>query len=111
MFIKNDLPVLEFDNNPTAKLNPTNFAQDKFKTNKMIITFFPEVVEKLVKNGQIIEEQRISGENPFIVYRFAEHPDVLLTLGQFGCPSCAGNLDEFHAMGITKVMFRGGGGA
>ena len=35
---------------------------------------------------------------------------MLLTLGQVGCPACAGNLDEFHAMGITKVMFCGGGG-
>ena len=110
MFIKNDFPVLEFDDNPTAKLNPTNFAQDKFETNKMVITFFPEVVDRLEKNGQITEEQRISGENPFIVYRFTEQPDVLLTLGQVGCPACAGNLDVFHAMGITKVMFCGGGG-
>ena len=35
---------------------------------------------------------------------------MLLTLGQVGCPACAGNLDEFHAMGVTKVMFCGGGG-
>ena len=31
-------------------------------------------------------------------------------LGQIGCPACAGNLDLFNAMGITKVMFCGGGG-
>lgn len=110
MFIKNNFPVLELDENPTAKLEPTNFVKDKFSTNKLVITFFPEVVDKLARNKQITEEQRISGENPFMVYRFTEQPDVLLTLGQVGCPACAGNLDVFHAMGITKVMFCGGGG-
>ena len=110
MFIENDFPVLEFDDNPTAKLNPANFAHEKFETNKMVITFFPEVVNRLAKNGQIAEERSMPGENPFIIYHFTEQPDVLLTLGQVGCPACAGNLDEFHAMGITKVMFCGGGG-
>lgn len=110
MFAKNAFPVLEFDDNPTAKLNPANFADKKFDTDKMVITFFPEVVNKLAKNGQITEERMIPGENPFMVYRFTEQPDVLLTLGQVGCPACAGNLDLFHAMGITKVTFCGGGG-
>ncbi len=76
----------------------------------MVITFFPEVVKKLERDGLITEERLMPGENPFLVYRFTQQPDVLLTLGQVGCPACAGNLDEFHAMGITKVMFCGGGG-
>ncbi len=110
MLSQNDFPVLEFDDSPTAKLNPTNFAHEKFATNKMVITFFPEVVKKLERDGLITEERLMPGENPFLVYRFTQQPDVLLTLGQVGCPACAGNLDEFHAMGITKVMFCGGGG-
>ncbi len=110
MFYQNDFPVLEFDDNPTAKLNPVHFSLGKFETNKMVITFFPEVVKRLEMDGVITEERMMPGENPFMIYRFAEQPDVLLTLGQVGCPACAGNLDEFHAMGITKVMFCGGGG-
>ena len=35
---------------------------------------------------------------------------MLITLGQVGCPACAGNLDLFNAMGITRAMFCGGGG-
>ncbi len=110
MLSKNDFPVLEFDDSPTAKLNPANFVYEKFATNKLVITFFPEVVKKLKRDGLIAEERLMPGENPFLVYRFTQQPDVLLTLGQVGCPACAGNLDEFHAMGITKVMFCGGGG-
>lgn len=110
MLYKAEYPVLEFDDNPIAKLNPSNFADPKFDTDKIVITFFPEVVQKLLAQKAILEDRVIPGENPVPIYRFADDPDVLLTLGQVGCPACAGNLDLFHAMGITKAMFCGGGG-
>lgn len=110
MFYRAEYPALEFDDNPVAKLNPSNFAAPEFDTDKIIITFFPEVVQKLLDQETIFEDRVIPGENPVPIYRFTDDPDVLLTLGQVGCPACAGNLDLFHAMGITKVMFCGGGG-
>lgn len=110
MYHNSEFPVLEFDDNPEARLNPENFTHEKFETDKMVITFFPEVVDRLAKRRQIVQERLMPGENPLMVYRFAEQPDVLLTLGRVGCPACAGGLDEFHAMGIEKVMFCGGGG-
>ena len=110
MFYGNDWPVLEYDDNPTAKLNPAHFAGNGFDTDRMVITFFPEVIDKLLAAGRIREERVIPGENPVAIYRFADREDVLLTLGQVGCPACGGNLDLFNAMGITGVMFCGGGG-
>lgn len=110
MLTKNEFPILEFDDAPEAKLNPANFVTEKFQTDKLVITFFPEIMDQLAEDGQIVLERTIPGENPVPIYRFTEEPDVLLTLGQCGCPACAGNLDLFHAMGVTKVMFCGGGG-
>lgn len=110
MLNKNDWPVLEYDDAPTAKLNPSHFAGAGFDTDKMVITFFPEVIEKLLSSGKIQKAFVIPGENPVSIYRFADRPEVLLTLGQVGCPACGGNLDLFNAMGVTKVMFCGGGG-
>ena len=110
MYYEHNFPVLEYDDNPIAKLNPTHFSGVGFDTDKMVITFFPEVIDKLLLSGQINQYKIIPGENPVTVYRFADKPDVLLTLGQVGCPACGGNLDLFNAMGITKVMFCGGGG-
>ena len=110
MLYQNTWPVLEYDDDPVAKLNPTHFAGDGFDTDKMVITFFPEVIESLLKAGDICETARIPGENPLPIYRFTDKPDVLLWLGQVGCPACAGNLDLFHAMGVNKAMFCGGGG-
>lgn len=109
MVTENTYPILEFDDNRTAKLNPASFADQYFKTNKLIITFFPEVMDKLAAQEKITLERTIGGENPVLIYRFADS-DLLITLGAVGCPACAGNLDLFNAMGITKVMFCGGGG-
>ena len=107
---KKKYPVLEYDEDRSAKLNPTHFADPKFDTNKLVITFFPDIIRKLSDQKAIYEDSVVPGENPIPIYRFSASPDVLLTLGQVGCPACAGNLDLFHAMGITKVMFCGGGG-
>lgn len=109
MIAENKYPILEFDDNKEAKLNPPAFVDKPFETDKLIITFFPEVLEKLCAEGKIVQERIIGGENPVLIYRFTD-ADILITLGIVGCPSCAGNLDLFHAMGITKTMFCGGGG-
>ena len=109
MMTKNPYPILEFDDNKTAKLNPNVFVSRPFDTDKMVITFFPEVVDALIAEEKIKLDRTIGGENPVYVYRFTD-ADVLITLGAIGCPACGGNLDLFHAMGITKVMFCGGGG-
>ena len=110
MLYQNKWPVLEYDDNPLAKLNPSHFSGEGFDTDQMVITFFPEVIAKLLSSGSLREVCVIPGENPVPIYRFAEKEDVLLTLGQVGCPACGGNLDLFHAMGVQKVMFCGGGG-
>lgn len=109
VWMEHAYPILEYDDSRDAKLNPSSFAEGKFETNKLIITFFPEVIQRLVDEGKITFERRIEEENPVLIYRFAD-ADILITLGYIGCPACAGNLDLFHAMGIDQVMFCGGGG-
>ncbi len=110
MIKANEYPVLEFDTDPDAVVNPFKWGLEQFKTNKLIITFFPEVMESLKKEGLIELERLIEGENPVEVYRFTDAPEILITLGYVGCPACAGNLEFFAAAGLTKVMFCGGGG-
>ena len=105
-----EYPVLEFDSDQDAVVNPFKWNLEKFKTDKLIITFFPEVMESLKKDGLIEIERQFGGENPVDIYRFTDAPDILITLGYVGCPACAGNLEVFAACGLTKVMFCGGGG-
>ena len=70
MIIESKYPILEFDDNKIAKINPDSFADQPFKTDKLIITFFPEVMNKLEDEGKIILERTIGGENPVLIYRF-----------------------------------------
>ena len=109
MIMKNTFPILEFDTEKVAKLNPAALVDKKFDVNKMIITFFPEAINKLIENKEITPYYEIGGENPYTIYRFVDD-EVLIVLGQVGCPSCGGNLDLFYAFGVTKVIFCGGGG-
>lgn len=108
MITESKYPIFEFDDNKDAKINPTSFVTQSFETDKLVITFFPEVVDQLADEGKIILERTIDGENPILIYRFVDD-DILITLGQVGCPACAANLDLFNAMGITRVIFCGGG--
>lgn len=110
MLIEADYPVLEFDTDPTAVVEPSSFVEKRFTGDSLIITFFPEVMKKLTESGAIVPEYTIPGENPVHIYKFPDEPDVLITLGCVGCPACAGNLDILRAMGVEKVMFCGGGG-
>ena len=110
MYTESNWPVLEYDDSPEAMLNPSHFSGTPFDTDRMVVTFFPEVMDMLRSAGQIAPERTIPGENPIPVYRFTGDRDVLVTLGQVGCPACAGNLDLFWGMGIRRVMFCGGGG-
>ena len=109
MLKKHDYPIMEFDDNKVAKINPIDYVKKSFSTNKLVITFFPEVMEKLKEEGKIVLERIIGGENPIHMYKFVDE-DILILLGTVGCPACAGNLDLFYGMGVNKVMFCGGGG-
>lgn len=105
-------PILEFDPDPEAKLTPEIIVRgwERLSGDKLVITFFPEVVERMLQEGTITEERVIPGENPIRIFAFREKPDTMLILGTIGCPACAGNLDMLHALGAEKVMFCGGGG-
>ena len=109
MLHTNEFPVLEFDDDPVAQINPAEIADRQFSTDRLVITFFPEVIEKLVKEDKVAVDLIIKGENPVTLYKFRD-ADVLITLGQVGCPACGGNLDVFYGFGARRVMFCGGGG-
>jgi len=109
MLMENKYPVLEFDGTKTAKLEPAAYAKQKLSANKLVITYFPEVMEKLIAEEIILPEARIRGENPIMLYWFSGS-DTLILLGPVGCPACGRILEIVHAMGVDKVMFCGGGG-
>lgn len=109
--IKEKYPILEFDNEKVAVINPEVMlnSHQKLSSNKLIITFFKEVVNKLLEEKVIVKDVVIEGENDIILYKFINE-DIYLMHGIIGCPATAGYLDELTGLGIEKVMFCGGGG-
>lgn len=77
MFMKNDYPISEFDDNRDAKINPVMWVDKKFECNKMIITFFPEVLDRLIADGKIALEKTIDGENKGPDYSWNSRMSVL----------------------------------
>ena len=58
MVNKNEFPVLEFDDDTDSVVNPFRWNLEPFSTDKLIITFFPDVMENLKKNDFSVNTDR-----------------------------------------------------
>lgn len=111
MLNKELYPILEFDDAKEAIINPELLQKEYgvLPYNKLIITFFKDALNKLLEEGLITPYLTVKGENELVLYKFVDS-EVLVMHGMIGCPATAGFLDELTGIGITKVMFCGGGG-
>ncbi|MHA1473983.1 MAG: nucleoside phosphorylase, partial [Promethearchaeota archaeon] len=50
--LKKKFPILEFDPNQKALLNPSELVKPINIPNRCVITFFQEIIDKLVKDGK-----------------------------------------------------------
>ena len=70
-------PILEFDPCRAAKISP---KAEPTLGERLVICFFPEVIEALLSERKIFLDRVLPGENPVSVYRFADS-EVQLVLG------------------------------
>jgi uridine phosphorylase len=105
-------PILEYDPEPVAILNPPAPTPGQELPNKGVLCFFQEVLEELAAAGQIKEVGCLNseiGRNPLyeLVYAgqrlFVLHPGV-------GAPLSAGFLEEAIALGARQFIACGGCG-
>lgn len=114
MMIKKEFPILEFDDNKEAFINP-RIVRKILDNNKpfpsmLIICFFKEVINNLIEEGQLKLFAILKGENDSEYYKFVDD-DILVIHGKIGSPSCGGILEEAIALGVDRVMFCGGAGS
>ena len=110
MIIKNEFPILEYDDENEALINPT-YLQSRYGVlpiDMLVITFFKDALDRLIEEGKIEKYLTIEGENNLDLYKFTDD-DVFIIHGAVGCPACGGYLDDLIGIGIKKVMFCGGG--
>jgi len=108
---KEKYPILERDDNRHAIIRPdmVNKAYPMLPTDKLVISFFRDAIQTLLDEGKIALHTVIKGENDIVLYKYVDD-DVMLMHGTVGCPATAGYMDELTGLGISKVMFCGGGG-
>lgn len=113
--IKKEYPILEFDSNKVALINPDKRLFDKLnlvtnKCNKILICYFKEVIKKLLEEDKIEPYFTLDSETiDLVVYKYKD-ADCCITQGQLGAPSMAGFLEELIALGFDTIIASGGAG-
>jgi len=105
-------PILEFDPAPEAFIEPSKVIRPRDLPEHCVITFFKEVVEKVVAehDAKVVVENRWE-DGPHSIYEISHqgrrlaffHPGV-------GAPVAAGLLEEAIAFGCRKFIACGGCG-
>ncbi len=110
--LSHSFPILEFDPDPNAILDPCIVYKAADVPEHCVLCFFPEVIAKVCGNGnaQVVANLRTEiGDHPLYEIAFEGkrlgvfHPGV-------GAPLAAGFLDELVALGCKKFIACGGAG-
>ncbi len=109
--MKNELyPILEFDDNKVALINPEELIHNNQLPKKLVICFFREVIKSLVETGELIFLKSFYSEGgPANVYLFKDR-DIAVAEGSLGAPASAGFLEEYIAAGSKEIVFCGSAG-
>jgi hypothetical protein len=109
---KEKYPILEFDDTPIAKIEPSFSHKKTAGYEYCVIPFFREVLEKKEKQGSIRAVQALNCETLDLpIYEMETMgKKVHLFPGYVGAAGSAAFLEELIALGFTKFMVCGGAG-
>jgi uridine phosphorylase len=105
--IKNDFPILEYDEDKNAFIRPSNLIEPIIDIpERCILCFFSEAIEKIISEypHKIISYFKSEGIN-YPLYEL-EYNGEKITLIQacVGAPLAAGQIEEITAMGCKKFI-------
>ena len=108
----NEIPILEFDPNPEAIIDPKSCYPKNKLTEKVVVTFFKEIIDKLNEEGKIEKvaaDKSEMGEHPF--YKMKEpYENISLFHPGLGGPLAAALLEAAIVMGGKKFVACGSAG-
>lgn len=110
---KKQYPIIEFDTDQDAIINPLVYATDGKIPEKVILCFFYDVLEKLAKSGDLQVLGTLQSENgPLYIYRLDYEGDSYTVMNPcVGAPLAAGVLEEMIVHGGKYFIATGGAGA
>ena len=107
-----DLPILEFDPDPRAIIEPHATATEQPMPERAVLCFFQEVIGALVEEGRLAEIGALrseAGRHPIYLLKEAE-PAVVVMHPSVGAPLAAGLMEELIQLGARKIIACGGCG-
>lgn len=110
--MKKEFPILEFDNNRSAVLEPHNLIQEIDIPKNAVICFFNDVIERLKNDGKAILLKNLRSEiglHPIYEVEYMGRKVAVFHPG-IGAPLGAGMLEEVIALGAKKFIACGGAG-
>ncbi|MHA1718651.1 MAG: nucleoside phosphorylase [Promethearchaeota archaeon] len=110
--LKKKYPILEFDPNKNAMLNPSELVKPINIPNRCVVTFFQEVIDKLVKDGKAkvidIEHSEI-GDHPIYEVINDGEKFAMFHCG-LGAPLSAALFEYVIALGCKNFIACGSSG-
>lgn len=109
-------PILEFDANLAAIIEPKGPKVSRPAPSRCVLCFFPEVIQSLLSAGRLVEIGAIPseiGRLPLYILRVETIPgvrEVLVAHAGLGAPLSAGILEEIIALGVKRFIACGGCG-
>ncbi len=108
----NQFPILEFDPNPDAILNPSQIRNPNDAPDHVVICFFADILSDLEAQGKLNLLTNLKSEiglHPLYLYQH-ENQSILVFHPGIGAPLAAGMLEEVIAMGAKYFIACGGCG-
>lgn len=107
-----DFPILEFDADPAAVIDPTRISKKQEMPDRAVACFFKDVINTLSEKygaEKILEMRSEIGMNPIYKIELDGVPLAVFHPG-VGAPLAAGFLEHIIALGATKIVACGGAG-
>lgn len=112
MLQKREFPILEFDPNKTAKIEPSNIITKQDVPEACVITFFGEVIRQKLEQGNLKLIAEIHAETFELPVYETQLDNIRIGIvgGFVGAAGSAAQLEELIAMGFKKFVVCGGAG-
>jgi len=110
--MKKELPILEFDPDKNAIINPKKEIKAIDIPERCVICFFQDVINKLNQQKQltkVVDQKSEIGKHPVYMFEFKNEKLALFHPG-VGAPLSAGLLEEVIARGCRKFIVCGNAG-
>lgn len=112
MFEKREFPILEFDPNPKAKIEPSNIMVKTDVPEYCVITFFGDVINEMLQSKKLKQVAMFYSATVNLPIYETEYngKSIAIVQGFLGAAGSAALLEELIVMGIKKFIVCGAAG-